>query len=157
MRPFDRLVETFPGTGIERFVICSGGGPGIMEAANRGPQARREHRFDISLDGAGQENPYITRRLAFRVPCALCEYWFAYYLAQGLCDLQAGFGTLDEFMEILTIIQTQRLRKKCAYVMFGSEYWDQVLKFGPWSTQRSIPRTSSCSIAQTRWMTPTPT
>ena len=116
-----------------RFVICSGGGPGIMEAANRGAsEAKGENiGLNISIPMEQNENPYITRRLAFEFHYFFMrKYWFA-YLAKAFVIMPGGFGTLDEFMEILTLIQTQRIRKKCAIVLYGSQYWDQILKFGP--------------------------
>src|SRR5262245_32562585 len=116
-----------------RFVICSGGGPGIMEAANRGAsEARGENiGLNISIPQEQNENPYITHRLAFEFHYFFMrKYWFA-YLAKAFVIMPGGFGTLDEFMEILTLIQTQRIRKKCALVLYGSDYWEQVLKFQP--------------------------
>jgi len=116
-----------------RFVICSGGGPGIMEAANRGAsEARGENiGLNISIPQEQNENPYITHRLAFEFHYFFMrKYWFA-YLAKAFVIMPGGFGTLDEFMEILTLIQTQRIRKKCALVLYGSQYWDQVLRFEP--------------------------
>ena len=116
-----------------RFVICSGGGPGIMEAANRGAsEARGENiGLNISIPQEQNENPYITHRLAFEFHYFFMrKYWFA-YLAKAFVIMPGGFGTLDEFMEILTLIQTQRIRTKCAIVLYGSEYWDQVLRFDP--------------------------
>ncbi len=116
-----------------RFVICSGGGPGIMEAANRGAsEARGENiGLNISIPQEQSENPYITHRLAFEFHYFFMrKYWFA-YLAKAFVIMPGGFGTLDEFMEILTLIQTQRIRKKCALVLYGSKYWDQVLSFQP--------------------------
>jgi len=116
-----------------RFVICSGGGPGIMEAANRGASEVRGENIglNISIPQEQNENPYITRRLAFEFHYFFMrKYWFA-YLAKAFVIMPGGFGTLDEFMEILTLIQTQRIRKKCALVLYGSEYWDKVLHFDP--------------------------
>ena len=116
-----------------RFVICSGGGPGIMEAANRGAsEARGENiGLNISIPQEQSENPYITHRLAFEFHYFFMrKYWFA-YLAKAFVIMPGGFGTLDEFMEILTLIQTQRIRKKCALVLYGSQYWEQVLRFEP--------------------------
>ena len=116
-----------------RFVICSGGGPGIMEAANRGAsEARGENiGLNISIPQEQNENPYITHRLAFEFHYYFMrKYWFA-YLAKDFVIMPGGFGTLDEFMEILTLIQTQRIRKKCALVLYGSSYWEKVLKFEP--------------------------
>jgi len=116
-----------------RFVICSGGGPGIMEAANRGAsEARGENiGLNISIPQEQNENPYITHRLAFEFHYFFMrKYWFA-YLAKAFVIMPGGFGTLDEFMEILTLIQTHRIRKKCALVLYGSSYWDKVLQFEP--------------------------
>jgi hypothetical protein len=116
-----------------RFVICSGGGPGIMEAANRGAsEARGENiGLNISIPQEQNENPYITRRLAFEFHYFFMrKYWFA-YLAKAFVIMPGGFGTLDEFMEILTLIQTKRIRKKCAVVLYGSAYWNEVLRFEP--------------------------
>jgi len=116
-----------------RFVICSGGGPGIMEAANRGAsEARGENiGLNISIPQEQNENPYITHRLAFEFHYFFMrKYWFA-YLAKAFVIMPGGFGTLDEFMEILTLIQTHRIRKKCALVLYGSSYWDKVLHFEP--------------------------
>jgi hypothetical protein len=112
-----------------RFVICSGGGPGIMEAANRGAsEAKGENiGLNISIPFEQVENPYITRRLAFEFHYFFMrKYWFA-YMAKAFVIMPGGFGTLDELMEILTLIQTGKIRKKCALVLYGSEYWDQVL------------------------------
>jgi len=116
-----------------RFVVCSGGGPGIMEAANRGAsEAKGENiGLNISLPFEQVDNPYITRRLAFEFHYFFMrKYWFA-YLAKAFVIMPGGFGTLDEFMEVLTLIQTQRIRKKCALVLYGTSYWDKVLKFEP--------------------------
>jgi uncharacterized protein (TIGR00730 family) len=113
-----------------RFVICSGGGPGIMEAANRGAsEAKGENiGLNISIPFEQVENPYITRRLAFEFHYFFMrKYWFA-YMAKAFVIMPGGFGTLDELMEILTLIQTGKIRKKCALVLYGTDYWDQVLK-----------------------------
>ncbi len=114
-----------------RFVICSGGGPGVMEAANRGAsEAKGENiGLNISIPYEQAENPYITRRLAFEFHYFFMrKYWFA-YMAKALVIMPGGFGTLDELMEMLTLIQTGKIRKKCAVVLYGTEYWDSVLKF----------------------------
>jgi uncharacterized protein (TIGR00730 family) len=112
-----------------RFVICSGGGPGIMEAANRGAsEAKGENiGLNISIPFEQCENPYITRRLAFEFHYFFMrKYWFA-YMAKAFIIMPGGFGTLDELMEVLTLIQTEKIRKKCALVLYGSTYWDKVL------------------------------
>jgi len=116
-----------------RFVISSGGGPGIMEAANRGAsEAKGENiGLNISIPFEQNENPYITRRLAFEFHYFFMrKYWFA-YMAKAFVIMPGGFGTLDEFMEILTLIQTGKIKKKVGLVLFGSEYWDKILKLQP--------------------------
>jgi len=149
-----------------RFVICSGGGPGIMEAANRGAsEARGENiGLNISIPQEQNENPYITRRLAFEFHYFFMrKYWFA-YLAKAFVIMPGGFGTLDEFMEILTLIQTQRIRKKCALILFGTDYWNRVLRFEPFVEYSTIDpkdlelfwRTDSVDEAYdylTQWLT----
>ena len=116
-----------------RFVVCSGGGPGIMEAANRGAsEARGENiGLNISLPFEQNDNPYITRRLSLEFHYFFMrKYWFS-YLAKAFVIMPGGFGTLDEFMEILTLIQTQKIRKQCAIVLYGTDFWDKVLQLEP--------------------------
>ncbi|HGY92170.1 MAG TPA: TIGR00730 family Rossman fold protein [Planctomycetes bacterium] len=112
-----------------RFVICSGGGPGIMEAANRGAsEAKGENiGLNISLPFEQMENPYITHRLGFEFHYFFMrKYWFA-YMAKAFVIMPGGFGTLDELMEIMTLIQTEKIRRKVALVLYGRDYWDKVL------------------------------
>ena len=112
-----------------RFVICSGGGPGIMEAANRGAsEAKGENiGLNISIPFEQNENPYITRRLAFEFHYFFMrKYWFA-YMAKAFIIMPGGFGTLDEFMEVLTLIQTGKIRKRVALVLYGGDYWSKVI------------------------------
>ena len=130
-----RLTEWSKGLeGTERrFVICSGGGPGIMEAANRGAsEAKGENiGLNISLPFEQNENPYITRRLAFEFHYFfLRKFWFS-YLAKAFIIMPGGFGTLDEFMEILTLIQTLKIKKKAPIVLYGTDFWDKVLHLEP--------------------------
>ncbi len=116
-----------------RFVVCSGGGPGIMEAANRGAsEAKGENiGLNISLPFEQGENPYITKRLAFEFHYFFMrKYWFT-YLSKALVVMPGGFGTLDEFMEVVTLVQTLKIKKRLPIVLFGTEYWDQVLNFDP--------------------------
>ena len=116
-----------------RFVICSGGGPGIMEAANRGAsEARGENvGLNISLPFEQQDNPYITRRLAFEFHYFFMrKFWFS-YLAKAMVVMPGGFGTLDEFMEVVTLVQTLKIKKRLPIVLFGTEYWDEVLHLEP--------------------------
>ncbi len=114
-----------------RFVICSGGGPGIMEAANRGASEAggRSIGLNISLPFEQVPNAYITQRLCFDFHYFFMrKYWFA-YLAKALVVFPGGFGTCDELMEILTLNQTGKIKKKILVLMYGRKYWDEVLDF----------------------------
>jgi len=116
-----------------RFVICSGGGPGIMEAANRGAsEARGENvGLNISLPFEQNENTYITRRLSFMFHYFFMrKFWFT-YLAKAMIVMPGGFGTLDEFMEVVTLVQTLKIKKALPIVLFGTEFWSKVLHFEP--------------------------
>lgn len=116
-----------------RFVICSGGGPGIMEAANRGAsEAKGENiGLNISLPFEQNDNPYITRKLSFEFHYFFMrKFWFT-YLAKAMIVMPGGFGTLDEFMEVVTLVQTLKIKKQLPIVLFGTEFWGKVLKFEP--------------------------
>ena len=116
-----------------RFVICSGGGPGIMEAANRGAsEARGENiGLNISLPFEQHDNAYITRRLSFEFHYFFMrKFWFS-YLAKAVIIMPGGFGTLDEALEMATLMQTNKIKKPLALVLFGKKYWSQVLNFEP--------------------------
>jgi len=112
-----------------RFVICSGGGPGIMEAANRGAsEARGENvGLNISLPFEQNDNPYITRRLSFEFHYFFMrKFWFS-YLAKAIIIMPGGFGTMVEFMEVLTLVQTKKIEKAMPIVLFGTKFWSEVL------------------------------
>lgn len=114
-----------------RFVVCSGGGPGIMEAANRGAFLARGKSLglNISLPFEQFANPYISEGLAFEFHYFFMrKFWFA-YLAKALVIMPGGFGTLDELLEMLTLLQTRKIKKKIAVVIYGSEYWRKVMNF----------------------------
>lgn len=114
-----------------RFVICTGGGPGIMEAANRGASEAQGVNvgLSISLPFEEQENRYITRELGFRFHYFFMrKFWFL-YLAKAVIFFPGGFGTLDELFEILTLVQTRKVKKHLPLVLFGSEYWNRVVNF----------------------------
>ncbi len=116
-----------------RFVVCSGGGPGIMEAANRGAsEAKGENiGLNISLPFEQNDNPYITRRLSLEFHYFFMrKFWFS-YLAKAMIIMPGGFGTLDEFMEVVTLVQTLKIKKHLPIVLFGTEYWDAILNFEP--------------------------
>jgi hypothetical protein len=112
-----------------RFVVTSGGGPGIMEAANRGAfeAGGKTIGLNIRLPFEQQPNRYITPALNFEFHYFFMrKYWFA-YLAKALVVFPGGFGTLDEMFEILTLSQTNKLAKKIGIVVYGSSYWKQVI------------------------------
>ena len=112
-----------------RFVVTSGGGPGIMEAANRGAYEAggKTIGLNIRLPFEQVPNPYITPALNFEFHYFFMrKYWFA-YLAKALVVFPGGFGTLDEMFEILTLAQTQKLAKKITVVLYGSAYWKAVI------------------------------
>ena len=114
-----------------RFVVCTGGGPGIMEAANRGASEARGINvgLNIALPLEQHENPYITRELAFQFHYFFMrKFWFV-YLAKAIVVFPGGFGTLDELFEILTLDQTQKLKKQIPVVLYGSEYWNRIIDF----------------------------
>ncbi len=116
---------------FRRFVICSGGGPGIMEAANRGASdaGGKTIGLNIGLPFEQQPNPFITPELSFEFHYFFMrKFWFA-YLAKALVIFPGGFGTLDELFEILTLAQTQKLAKKILVVIYGREYWERLLNF----------------------------
>jgi len=114
-----------------RFVVTSGGGPGIMEAANRGAYEAggKTVGLNIRLPFEQYPNRYITPALNFEFHYFFMrKFWFA-YLAKALVVFPGGFGTLDEMFEILTLAQTQKLAKKITVVLYGSAYWKQVINF----------------------------
>ncbi len=112
-----------------RFVIGTGGGPGIMEAANRGASEARGLNIglNISLPHEQAANPYITRELNFEFHYFFMrKFWFA-YLAKAIVIFPGGFGTMDEFFEVLTLIQTRKLRKPMSVILYGKSYWAEIL------------------------------
>lgn len=114
-----------------KFVVCSGGGPGIMEAANKGASRAGglSIGLNISLPFEQYPNKYITKSLNFEFHYFFMrKFWFA-YLAKALVIMPGGFGTLDELMEILTLVQTEKLMKKMTILIYGSEFWKKVLNF----------------------------
>ena len=120
--------KTLPGR-RHRFVVTSGGGPGIMEAANRGAYEAgcKTIGLNIKLPFEQHPNPYITPALNFDFHYFFMrKYWFA-YLAKALVVFPGGFGTLDEMFELLTLAQTRKLAKKITVVIYGSSYWKNVI------------------------------
>jgi uncharacterized protein (TIGR00730 family) len=115
----------------QRFVVTTGGGPGIMEAANRGAHEAggKSIGLNINLPFEQNPNPYITPALNFEFHYFFMrKFWFA-YLAKALVIFPGGFGTIDELFEILTLAQTDKLAKKILVVIYGSEYWHRIMNF----------------------------
>ncbi len=114
-----------------RFVICSGGGPGIMEAANKGASIAGGESIglNISLPFEQYANDYVSKDLNFEFHYFFMrKFWFV-YLAKSLVVFPGGFGTLDELMEVLTLLQTAKVKKQVAVVMYGEEYWKKIIDF----------------------------
>jgi uncharacterized protein (TIGR00730 family) len=117
--------------GEQRFVVCSGGGPGIMQAANKGAirAGGLSIGLNISLPHEQFPNPYISPELDFEFHYFFMrKFWFV-YLAKALVVFPGGFGTMDELMEVLTLLQTNKIRKKMTVLIYGSSYWKKVLNF----------------------------
>lgn len=113
------------------FYICSGGGPGMMEAANLGASNADGESigFNISLPFEQAPNPYQSHQLSFEFHYFFIrKFWFA-YLAKALVAFPGGFGTMDELFEILTLIQTDKIKKTIPIVLFGKEFWEGFLNF----------------------------
>lgn len=122
--------STLPGE-RRRFVVCSGGGPGIMEAANRGAgdAGGPTVGLNIGLPFEQRPNPYITPSLTFEFRYFFMrKFWFA-YLARALVVFPGGFGTLDELTEILTLAQTGKLGRRIPVLLYGSAFWREILNF----------------------------
>jgi uncharacterized protein (TIGR00730 family) len=119
---------TLPG---ERLVVCSGGGPGIMEAANKGATLAggRSVGLNIGLPHEQRPNPYITPELSFEFHYFFMrKLWFA-HLARALIAFPGGFGTFDELFEILTLAQTKKIDRSIPVFLYGSAYWKEVINF----------------------------
>jgi len=122
--------EAYSG-GTHRFVVCTGGGPGIMEAANRGASEGNGKTIGLNIGLPFEQlpNPFITSELSFEFHYFFMrKFWFA-YMAKALVVFPGGFGTMDELFEILTLAQTQKIAKKMQIILYGSEFWKEVVNF----------------------------
>jgi uncharacterized protein (TIGR00730 family) len=114
-----------------RFVVCTGGGPGIMEAANRGAAEAKGLNVGLTISIPVEEfdNRYVTRQLSFHFHYFFMrKFWFA-YLAKAVIVFPGGYGTLDELFELLTLVQTRKMKKPMPIILFGIEYWREVIDF----------------------------
>ncbi|HOE66856.1 MAG TPA: LOG family protein [Candidatus Hydrogenedentes bacterium] len=121
---------SLPGNG-RHFLVCSGGGPGIMEAANLGASLGGGMSVSLNISLPMEQNPnaFQTPELAFEFHYFFMrKFWFV-YLAKALVAFPGGFGTLDEVFETLTLLQTAKTRKSMPVILYGSEYWKEIVHF----------------------------
>ncbi|MBT8387970.1 MAG: TIGR00730 family Rossman fold protein [Ignavibacteria bacterium] len=118
-------------TSANRFIVCTGGGPGIMEAANRGAKKAGGYSvgLNISIPYEQYVNKYVTPELSFEFHYFFMrKFWFA-YLSKAFVIFPGGFGTMDEMFEVLTLVQTDKIRKKLALIIYDEEYWKSIINF----------------------------
>jgi uncharacterized protein (TIGR00730 family) len=118
-------------TQARRFIICTGGGPGIMEAANKGAKIAGGHSIGLNISIPFEQfiNKYVPDELSFEFHYFFMrKFWFA-YLAKALVVFPGGFGTMDEFFEILTLLQTGKIKKKLLLVVYDEKYWSSIINF----------------------------
>ena len=128
-----RLTEWSLGleTYANRFIICTGGGPGIMEAANKGAKMAGGYSIGLNISIPFEQfvNRYVTQDLSFEFHYFFMrKFWFA-YLAKSLIVFPGGFGTMDEFFEIMTLIQTGKIKKRLLVVVYDEKYWRDIVNF----------------------------
>jgi hypothetical protein len=118
-------------TDANRFIICTGGGPGIMEAANKGARLAGGYSIGLNISIPFEQfiNKYVTDDLQFEFHYFFMrKFWFA-YLSKALIVFPGGFGTMDELFEILTLVQTGKIRKKICLVIYDEKYWKKIINF----------------------------
>jgi uncharacterized protein (TIGR00730 family) len=127
-----RVTEWSKGlTSHHHFIVCSGGSHGMMEAANRGASMARGQTIglNIQLPLEQEVNQYVSRELIFNFHYFFMrKFWFV-YPAKALVVFPGGFGTMDELFEVLTLIQTKKPNKSMPVILFGSEFWDEIINF----------------------------
>ncbi|MDD8019641.1 MAG: TIGR00730 family Rossman fold protein [Acidobacteriota bacterium] len=115
-----------------KYVVCTGGGPGVMEAANRGATraGAKSIGMNISLPQPQLPNPYISPELNFTFHYFFMRKFWLTYKAKAVIAFPGGFGTLDEFFEIITLLQTGKVsRKEVLLILYGKEYWEKIINF----------------------------
>jgi len=114
-----------------QFYVCSGGGPGIMEAANRGAAeaGAKSVGFNISLPFEQVPNAFQTKDLSFQFHYFFIRKFWFFYLAKAMAVFPGGMGTFDEFFELLTLVQTRKTVKYMPIVLYGSEFWREAVNF----------------------------
>ena len=118
-------------TNANRFIVCTGGGPGIMEAANKGARKAGGYSIGLNISIPFEQfvNNYVTPDLSFEFHYFFMrKFWFA-YLSKALIVFPGGFGTMDELFEILTLVQTAKVRKKLAVIIYDKKYWNKIINF----------------------------
>lgn len=127
-----RITEWSKGlTGQRHFIVCSGGSAGMMEAANRGASAAHGKTIGLNIKLPHEQavNHYVSRELIFNFHYFFMrKFWFV-YPAKALVVFPGGFGTMDELFEVLTLVQTKRPDRSLPVVLFGTEFWDQIINF----------------------------
>ncbi|MBT8380286.1 MAG: TIGR00730 family Rossman fold protein [Ignavibacteria bacterium] len=118
-------------TMANRFIICTGGGPGIMEAANKGAKKAGGYSIGLNISIPYEQfiNKYVTPDLSFEFHYFFMrKFWFA-YLSKAFIIFPGGFGTMDELFEVITLIQTAKMKKKLAMVIYDKNYWNKIINF----------------------------
>lgn len=116
----------------KNFVTCTGAGPGIMEAANRGAQRAggKSIGMNISLPQSQEPNPFISPELSFAFHYFFMRKFWLVYKAKAVVTFPGGFGTMDEFFEIVTLLQTSKIsRKELTLILYGEDYWRKIIDF----------------------------
>jgi uncharacterized protein (TIGR00730 family) len=116
----------------KNFVVCTGAGPGIMEAANRGAlrAGGKTIGMNIQLPQAQDPNPYISPDLSFAFHYFFMRKFWLVYKAKAVVTFPGGFGTMDEFFEIVTLLQTSKIsRKEMTLILYGEDYWRKIVDF----------------------------